>query len=199
MSNPRLRNRLFQRNICMWGGSAGFSGMMLPSITATAPRVAAPTKSLLICYIITDKSQKSLEVSARICITFLYAIQMCKKMVVSPWISSSPCASAPERSAWRVPCRPAAPHSSPDSTVSAPQLASLLSLWCTLKHQCLYGCSTYSAAVFTVWAYNLPSWVFFLAYRADFLGSHTIQGVVSRWGNPSKHLERCCSPLKKVL
>lgn len=32
-----------------------------------------------------------------------------------------------------------------------------------------------------------------------FLGTHTIQGVVSFRGDPSKHLERCCCPLIKVL
>lgn len=32
-----------------------------------------------------------------------------------------------------------------------------------------------------------------------FLGSHTIQGEVSFRGDPSKHLERCCCPLIKVL
>lgn len=32
-----------------------------------------------------------------------------------------------------------------------------------------------------------------------FLGTHTIQRVVSFRGDPSKHLERCCCPLIKVL
>lgn len=55
--------------------------------------------------------------------------------------------------------------------------------------------------IFKSCASNLASWVFFLAHRADlhFLCTHTIQGKVPLWGNPSKHLERCCSPLIKVL
>lgn len=55
--------------------------------------------------------------------------------------------------------------------------------------------------VFKLCAYDLASWVFFLAYRAGvhFLGSRTVQCVVYLWGDPSKHLERCCSPLIKVL
>lgn len=67
----------------------------------------------------------------------------------------------------------------------------------------LPGCYINSVTVFFLKfsAYNLPSWVLFLAYMADmcFLGTHTIQGVVSFRGDPSKHLERCCCPLIKVL
>lgn len=48
---------------------------------------------------------------------------------------------------------------------------------------------------------NLPRCVLFLAHvtGVHLLCSDTIQSVVSLGGDPSKHLERCCDPLIRVL
>lgn len=48
---------------------------------------------------------------------------------------------------------------------------------------------------------NLPSCVLLLAHATGvrLLRSDTVQGVVSLTRDPSKHLERCCDPLIRVL